>query len=200
MAGIDDTEIEEAVTALEQGGTVIYPTETCYGLGSDALDEQAVEQVYTLKERPREKKLTTVVSDLDMAREYCHLGPLEERVCRAFMPGPLTLIAKKRDTVPDILNDRFAFRVSSRKVCQELPRRLGSPVVATSANISGNPSSYTVADIDRVIRDRADAVLDAGRLEERPSSTVIDLEGGEPTVYREGPITRAEILEVIQRG
>jgi L-threonylcarbamoyladenylate synthase len=200
MDAISGHDLAEAVEALQDGGTVIYPTETCYGIGCDALDTTAVKEIYRLKQRPREKKLTTIVADLDTAEEYCHLSDRERRVCEAFMPGPVTLIAEKKPIVPDVLNTSFAFRVSSGRVARELASGLGRPIVATSANISGQPSSFAVDEIAGSLQDGVDHVLDAGRLAEGPSSTVIDLQDGDLTVHREGPITQDDILEALNSG
>ncbi|MDY6788758.1 MAG: L-threonylcarbamoyladenylate synthase [Candidatus Nanohaloarchaea archaeon] len=195
-----DGELERAVEVLENAGLVIYPTETCYGIGCDALDEEAVKEVYKAKERPREKKLTVIVSDLKMAERYCNLSDIERKVCNEFMPGSLTVLADKKSSVPDILNDRFAFRVPANSFCRELSGGLDRPVVATSANISGARSSYSVDEIDKKLRERADLVVDHGRLEKRPSSTIIDIGEEGLKVYREGPIKEEEIRGVIDGG
>ncbi|MDY6765933.1 MAG: L-threonylcarbamoyladenylate synthase [Candidatus Nanohaloarchaea archaeon] len=194
-----DGAVGAAAEAIRTGGTVIYPTETCYGLGCDATDPAAVEQVYDVKQRPREKGLTVVVADLAMAEDYCHLSEAERRVCEQFMPGPLTLVAAKTDAMPDVLNEAFAFRVPGSEVARALPREAGVPVVATSANTSGQPSSYRVDDISAEVREDVDVILDAGELSESPSSTVISISGDSVTVHRSGPVTR-DAVEAVLHG
>lgn len=194
---MDDNDIKEAIRTLKDGGIVIYPTETCYGIGCDALDEDAVEMIYEIKGRPHEKPLTAIVADLRMAKRYCQLSDLEEQVCDALMPGPLTIVAEKRDRVPDVLNTDFVFRVPDHAVSRKLSHGIDGPVVATSANLSGEPSSYRIEDIDPAVREAADVILDGGELDERPPSTIIDLEGDTPTVHREGPISRDEIQTIV---
>lgn len=197
---IEDADIEDAIDALKDGGIVIYPTETCYGIGCDALDDNAIERIYDIKGRPRDKPLTAIVADLRMAKRYCELSDLEETVCEAFMPGPLTLVAEKRDRIPDILNDDFVFRVPDHDVSRRLSYGIDGPVVATSANRSGEPSSYRIEDIDPSVKEAADVVLDGGDLEQRPPSTIIDLEGATPTVHREGPISADDIRTTVERA
>lgn len=189
--------VAEAADTVRSGGTVIYPTETCYGLGCDATDTDAVERVYALKERPREKKLTVIVDSLATAEEYCHLSEQERQVCEAFMPGPLTLVAEKRETVPDLLNTDFAFRIPGNGTARQLAAEVGVPVVATSANISGAESNFRVDSIAPAIREEVDCTLDAGELEPTPSSTVIGLTDGSVTVHRDGPVTKDDVEAVL---
>lgn len=189
-------DLNRAVDAIRSGGTVIYPTETCYGLGGDATDPDVADRIYELKDRPQDKPLTCVVSDLEMAERYGHLDDRERRLVRELMPGPVTLVVDRKDSYPAETNPDLAFRVPDSEVAQELPRRSGVPVIATSANISGQPSSYTVGDIDPGLRDGVDAIIDAGRLEQRPGSTIVDLRDG-ITIYREGPVTYHTIEDTI---
>ncbi|MDY6769990.1 MAG: Sua5/YciO/YrdC/YwlC family protein, partial [Candidatus Nanohaloarchaea archaeon] len=150
--------------------------------------------------RPRDKGLTAIVADLAMAEQYCTLSDAERRVADHFMPGPLTLVAEKTDAVPDALNEAFAFRVPGSETARLLSQAAAVPVVATSANISGEPSSYRVADIDPSVRAAVDAVLDGGELEESPSSTVISISDGDVTVHRDGPVTRGDVEAVLDDG
>lgn len=196
---ITEEAIDAAVEAMEDGGTILYPTETCYGIGCDALNTDAVSQIYEIKKRPRRKKLTVIVADLAMAEQYCTLTPLEKAICNAFMPGPLTLLAEKKDNVPDVLNTTFAFRVSSDQTCTALSEKLGKPVVATSANLSGQPSNYSVATIDPVVRGAVDHVLDGGTLVQRSPSTILEMQNDIPVIHREGPVSRQQIESVIER-
>lgn len=195
--GPDAAGTATAAEAVRQGGTIIYPTETCYGLGGDALDEAVIEEVYALKQRPRAKGLTVIVANLAMAEEHAVLTERERRVCRALMPGPLTLIAAKREHVPDALNTHFAFRVPASAIARRIAAEAEVPVIATSANLSGEPSRYRVADIAGSIRDEVACVVDAGELEEEQPSTVIHLTEDGVEVHRDGPIDRSTVEEVL---
>ncbi|MFP4151017.1 MAG: L-threonylcarbamoyladenylate synthase [Candidatus Aenigmatarchaeota archaeon] len=185
--------LEETARKIKEGDTCIYPTETCYGLGTNALDPEAVEKIYDIKERDRGKKLSCIVSSLEQAEKYCKLSEVERKLCDEFMPGPLTLVTEKKEDVPDVLNQDFVFRVSSNDTARKLAEEAGVPVVATSANFSGAENRYSIEDISRVVRERVDVVLDCGELEEKKPSTVVKLKDGEPEVVREGPVTREQI-------
>ncbi|MFB6292132.1 MAG: L-threonylcarbamoyladenylate synthase [Candidatus Nanohaloarchaea archaeon] len=189
-------DIEEAKKVLENGGLVIFPTETAYGIAADALDEKAVRKVYEVKQRPLEKGLTAIVSDLETAKRYAELGPEEEKVVRELMPGPLTLVADKKENVPDVLNEKFVFRVSSGEVASELAER--GPITATSANISGAETSYSVEDIAPELREKVDFIIDRGELDQVPSSTILEVNNDRLVIHRKGPVTREEIEDVLK--
>ena len=192
-------DIERAVRALKEGKIIIYPTETCYGIGCDATDEEAVKKVFEAKKRPETKKLTCIVSDLDMAKRYCKLSEKGEKLCREFMPGPLTFVAEKREgRISDAVNEDFAFRVSSDPLCRKLSIEVNRPVVATSANISGKSSRYSVEEMSEDIVESADVVLDRGEIEKNQPSTIAGLEEGELKVYREGPVSENELREFME--
>ncbi|MDY6776522.1 MAG: L-threonylcarbamoyladenylate synthase [Candidatus Nanohaloarchaea archaeon] len=194
---VSDRSINEAVEKIWSGGIVVYPTETCYGIGCDATDAEAVDRIYDLKDRPRDKGLTVVVGSLETAEEYAELSEEERSICRELMPGPLTLVAEKKDGVPGVLNEDFAFRIPGSETARRLAERSGVPLVATSANVSGEPSRYTVEDIEDAILESSDLVLDAGELERREPSTVIGLTGEGLKVYREGPVKREDVEAVL---
>ncbi|SDL98143.1 L-threonylcarbamoyladenylate synthase [Halogranum gelatinilyticum] len=178
-------DVRDAVAAVERGEAVVYPTETVYGLGADALDAEAVEGVFELKGRSRDKPLSFGVADVDTALEYTRPTEREEAFMREFLPGPVTVVVERRETVPDVLvsgKERVGVRIPDHETALELLRETG-PLTATSANVSGSPSVLRVADLDDRIRDGAGAVVDGG---ETPGteSTVVD--PGSGTVHRRG--------------
>jgi len=163
----------------------------------DATNTDAVDKVYKAKQRPREKGLTTIVSSLSQAKEYAELSEKEEKLIEEFMPGPLTLVAeKKKNKLPENLNEKFVFRISSSQMARKLAAK--EPITATSANISGEPTSYAVEDISDSLLEKIDYVLDAGQLEDGPTSTIVELENGKIKVHREGPIKKHQIKDVIE--
>ncbi|MFB6241605.1 MAG: L-threonylcarbamoyladenylate synthase [Candidatus Nanosalina sp.] len=190
-----EEQVEEAKKVIEGGGIVVFPTETAYGIAADATDPEAVEKVYRAKQRPRSKGLTAIVASLEEAERFAELSDEERKIIREFMPGPLTLVAEKRDTVPENLNEDFAFRISSGEVASKLAET--GPITATSANISGEETSYRVEDISEELLEKVDYVIDAGELESGPTSTILELVDGEPVVHREGPIKKKEIVKVL---
>jgi len=180
MATVDD-----AAAAVRNGDLVVYPTETVYGLGADALDAAAVERVFEAKGREHDKPVSMAVPDVEAAREYTRLSDRELAFMREFLPGPVTVVVERRDVVPDVLvagRDRVGVRVPDHDLALELLAETG-PLTATSANISGNPSARSVADLD-AIRERAAVVLDAGETDGGTGSTVVNVDSG--TIHRRG--------------
>jgi L-threonylcarbamoyladenylate synthase len=177
--------VDEAAAVLDDGGLVVYPTETVYGLGADALDATAVAQVFETKGRARSKPISMAVPDVETAAEYVHLSAKEEAFMREFLPGPVTVVVERGPAVPDVLTagrDRVGIRIPDHETALQLAAASG-PVTATSANLSGNPSAKRVAAVDEQVRDRAGAVVDGG---ETPGggSTVVDVSSG--TIHRRG--------------
>lgn len=194
---VSDATIAEAAEVVRDGGLVVYPTETCYGLGCDATNPAAVAKVYEAKGRDPSKGLTAVVADLAMAEGYGRLTAEERRVAEAFMPGPLTLVVEKRPSYPDATNRDFAFRVPGSATARELARAAGVPVVATSANVAGGEERYRVEDIDAALLEHVDLVLDAGELDRAEPSTVTSITGERANVHRDGPVTGDEIEAIL---
>ncbi len=185
---------KKAKEVIEDGGLVIAPTETAYGIAADALNEDAVDKVYTVKQRPRSKGLTAIVDSLETAERYAKLSDTERKIIEEFMPGPLTLVAEKKDKVPDNLNEKFVFRISSEEVASELAE--AGPITATSANISGEETSYRVEDISPELRENVDYIIDVGELQESPTSTIVEVVDGDIMIHREGPINKNEIEKI----
>jgi len=177
--------VERAAAVIDEGGLVVYPTETVYGLGANALDADAVGRVFEVKERDRSKPVSMAVGDVETASEYVRLTDREEAFMRAFLPGPVTVVVERGPDVPDVLTagrDRVGVRVPDHGTALQLAAWAG-PVTATSANLSGNPSARRVTSVDASVRDTADAVIDGG---ETPGggSTVVDVSS--ETIHRRG--------------
>ena len=190
-----EKQIEEAKEVIEEDGIVVFPTETAYGIAADATSRVAVEKVYEAKKRPRSKGLTAIVDSMETAERYAELSDRERKVIEEFMPGPLTLVAEKKDFVPDNLNEDFAFRISSGEVADKLSE-LG-PITATSANISGNDTSYSIEDISDKLLEKVDYVIDAGTLNKGPTSTIAAVREDGVEMFREGPIKKKEIEKIV---
>jgi L-threonylcarbamoyladenylate synthase len=193
---ISDEDLEKAKKVIENGGLVVFPTETAYGIAADATNAFAVEKVYEAKDRPRSKGLTTIVDSLETAESFGDLSEEEKKVIKEFMPGPMTLVARKSEGLPPALNEDFVFRISSGEVASRLAEV--GPITATSANISGEETSYSVQDISQALLDEVDYVLDAGELEASETSSIVEINNGEVEVHREGPVSKAELENVIE--
>lgn len=187
-------ELEEAKKAVKDNRAIVYPTETAYAIGGNALIEEVIDQVYDAKQRPRSKGLTVIVNSLEQAEEYANLSEAEKALVDEFMPGPLTLVGEKKDNVPDKLNDSFVFRISSSPIARELADR---PLIATSANLSGEKTSYSVDEISDELLEKVDFVLDKGRLPRGPTSTIAEVKDGQVFIHREGPILQEELEAVL---
>ena len=182
--------VRKAADAVAAGDLVVYPTETVYGLGGDALDPDAVERVFDLKRRSREDPLSLGVASVDAALRHTRPTEFALAFARAFLPGPVTVIVERGDAVPDALtagSDRVGIRVPDHAVARTLLAETG-PLTATSANVSGSGSVTRVADLDERIRGGVAAVVDGG---ETPGteSTVVDPERG--TIHRRGAMAGA---------
>jgi len=185
----------ESQQIVEQEGLVIYPTETAYAIGGKALSEEIIDRVYEAKDRARSKGLTVIVDSLETAEEYAELSDAERALVDEFMPGPLTLVAEKKDKVPDSLNDSFVFRISSSPIARKLSSE--KPLIATSANISGERTSYSIDEISDELLEKVDFVLDKGVLPRGPTSTIAEIDEGEVFIHREGPIKQEELEAVL---
>ena len=183
---VSDADLDAAADAIRNGGLVVYPTETVYGLGADALDAAAVEAVFEAKGRSRDKPLSAAFPDASSAREHVRLSETERAFADAFLPGPVTLVCEKRDSVPDVLTGgraKVGVRVPDHDVALALLDRV-APMTSTSANVSGEPSVTNPADLDPEFRDSVDVVLDAGETPGGIGSTVVDVERAD--ILREG--------------
>lgn len=182
---VSDADLAAAADAIRGGGLVVYPTETVYGVGADALDDDAVEAVFAAKRRDRDDPLSFAFPDAASAREHVRVGDVERAFMAEFLPGPVTLVCEKRDSVPAVLTggrDRVGVRVPDHDVALALLDRV-APVTATSANVSGQPSVTDPADLGEDFLQAVDVVLDAGQTA-GTESTVVDVARGE--VLRDG--------------
>lgn len=183
-------DVAAAVDAVNRGEAVVYPTETVYGLGADALEPAAIERVFELKGRSRDKPLSFGVADVDTALDYTDPTPTEEAFMREFLPGPVTVVVDRREEIPSELTggvERVGVRIPDHEIALELLRSSG-PLTATSANVSGSPSVTRLSDLDGRVRDGAGAIVDGG---ETPGteSTVVDPGAG--VVHRRGALADA---------
>ncbi len=190
-----DTEhpaLDEAASILRKGGLVAFPTETVYGLGGDATDAAAAQKIYAAKGRPSDNPLIIHIADPEDASRYARVNETYERLARAFMPGPLTVILPKRDIIPDTVTgglDTVAVRCPSHPVARALIRRAGVAIAAPSANLSGSPSPTSGEHVKRDLFGRIDAIIDGGPSEIGLESTIIKLDGTHATLLRPGAIT-----------
>ncbi len=197
----ETAEIERAARALRDGGLVILPTETVYGLAGDASNPQAVAAIFEAKGRPRFNPLISHVADLAAAESIALFDDRARRLAERFWPGPLTLVLPVRPDGPvcDLARaglDTVALRVPAHPLARRLLAAFGGPVVAPSANRSGRPSPTTFADAVEETGASAATALDGGPCEVGLESTVVALLD-QPRLLRPGAVTRAEIEALV---
>jgi len=181
--------IEKAVSVLMHDGTIIYPTETIYGLGADAFSDEAILKVYEAKERPLGMPVSIAVSDFDMLGAVARIEPWMQEFIEAFLPGPVTIILVAKSVVPDILTGgtgMIGIRMPSHKIALEIIERFDAPITATSANLHGGKEPQTPEECT-VSRE---LFIDGGRLSGIPS-TVVEIQN--KRVLRKG--AQAEAVE-----
>lgn len=194
-----DPRIERAARTIRGGELVVYPTETVYGLGADALDPAAVERVFEAKGRPRSNPLSMAVPDVESAARYAELTDRERRFMREFLPGPVTVVVEAGGEVPDVLTagrDRVGVRIPDHETALSLLKRV-APITATSANRSGEPSVRRIAALDPELREAVEYVLDAD--DERGSTHHPESEEGEAR-GSESTVVDVERREIHRRG
>lgn len=183
--------IEEAAELLRKGALVAFPTETVYGLGANFHDKKAIEKLYKVKKRPKNKPLTVHIANIEDLRSF--IGDLPRsgrRLVNKFWPGPLTLILNSKK------GKKIGFRMPANRIAQELISMAGVPVVAPSANISGKPPPTTAEGVLDDLDGQIDMVVDGGPAHIGTESTVLDLTGSAPKVLRKGAIDPEIILNL----
>lgn len=191
--------IQVALSILQSGGLVAFPTDTVYGVGSLAFDGKAVESIYVAKDRPIEKAIPILIGDMDDLTKVASSTPdMARKFASRFWPGPLTLIVPKLPTLPDAVSatDTVAVRVPDHEVARILLRAAG-PMAVTSANISGQPSPTTADEVSAQLGGRIALIIDGGRTPGGIPSTLVDCTGANPNILREGPISLDELLSAV---
>jgi L-threonylcarbamoyladenylate synthase len=193
--------IEKAAGIIKNGGAIVYPTDTLYGLGVNALDEKSVEKVFEIKGRNYDKPISIAVSDLTEVKKYAEFTPLAVRIAKKFLPGPLTLILPSRNNLPKQLNpdDKVRIRIPDNGIALEIIKKSGVPLTATSANLSGGKDPINAKEAVRQIGDKIDFVLDAGRCKYRKGSTIVKIVDGKIEIIREGVIPRKKLIQFSQK-
>lgn len=196
-------DIQRAVALLRQGELVALPTETVYGLGADALNPAAVAKIFAAKGRPSDHPLIVHLSDAEQLLDWARDVPREAiALVRVFWPGPLTLILRKEEGVPDLVTggqDTVGLRVPNHPVALELLRAFGGGVAAPSANRFGRISPTTAEHVRQELGDRVPLILEGGACQVGLESTILDLSRDVPVILRPGAIGVDEIARVIGR-
>jgi L-threonylcarbamoyladenylate synthase len=191
--------ILRALEILAQGGLVAFPTDTVYGVGSLAFDEQAVESIYHAKDRPVDKAIPILIGGAeDLEKVTAEVPPIAAKLAARFWPGALTLVVPKHPNLPEVVSamPTVGVRVPDHPVARTLLRAAG-PMAVTSANISGEASPKTAEEVSRQLNGLIPLILDGGETPGGVPSTVVNCLGAEPVILREGPVTLKDIQFVL---
>ncbi len=192
--------IDEPAQIIKEGGLVLFPTETVYGIGANALNDDAVKKIFIAKGRAQDNPLILHIADMEMLNDIAkNISELEYKLMGNFWPGPFTIILNKKDGIADqatCCGDTVGVRMPSNRIAYELIKRAGVPIAAPSANISGKPSGTNVEDIREELQDKVDFIIDGGEADIGLESTVVRVINDEVKILRPGKITKADIEQV----
>ena len=194
---LSQQDIQTAADLLRAGGLVGIPTETVYGLGANGLDPAAVGRIFQAKGRPQDNPLILHIPGADWLERYCRDIPAAAyELARRFWPGPLTMVLRRRDNVPDQVTaglDTVGMRCPAHPLCRAVIQAADVPVAAPSGNTSGRPSPTTAAHMLEDMDGRIDAILDGGPCSVGVESTIVDLTCTPPRLLRPGGITLEQL-------
>ncbi|MBQ3461756.1 MAG: threonylcarbamoyl-AMP synthase [Clostridia bacterium] len=195
-----EKDINTAGGIIADGGLVAFPTETVYGLGASAFDTGAAKKIYAAKGRPSDNPLIVHIADKLQLSDIAAEIPNEAKiVIDKFMPGPITVILKKKPSVPDTVTaglQTVAIRFPSNETAQRLIKAAGVPIAAPSANLSGKPSPTSAAHVIADMAGRIDAIIDGGACDVGVESTIVDFTGDKPEILRPGGVTYDDLKAV----
>ena len=193
--------LKKPAQIIKNGGIVIFPTETVYGIGTNGLDENAIKKLYKVKQRTLNKPISLLVNNIEMVEKIAkNITKIEYKLMERFFPGPLTVILEKRDIIPDILTSNtntVGIRMPSGEIAKKLIEFAGVPLATSSSNISGKPSGTNINDIKKDFEGKVDCFVDNGESELGIPSTVIKIIDNTPHILRQGVISEEEIRKVI---
>ncbi len=195
-----DPALKNALDILNNGGIVAFPTETFYGLGVYALDEQAVNKVFRVKERDINKPLLIFIASKEQLSDLAvSVNTTAKKLIDCFWPGPLTLVFEASSRVPEVLTGntgKIGVRVSGSGFVRQLCELSGFPITGSSANISNNPEPASAVEVIETLGDKIDLILDGGKATGTQSSTVLDVCENVPKLIRQGIIGKNAIESV----
>lgn len=199
---IDNTTILKIANDLKEGKLVVFPTDTVYGIGTNAYNKDACERIYEVKGRPKYKPLSVLISDISMLKEMVdHISPTEQKLIDTFWPGPLTIkFKKKAGVLPSIVSagdEYLRARLINESLVHKLIQASGVPIVAPSANLSGSPTGTKIENIVSELGGKVDYILDCGDIENDTVSTIVQVEEEKVIVIREGKITKEELAKIV---
>jgi L-threonylcarbamoyladenylate synthase len=195
--------ISDAAEIIKKGGVIAFPTRCLYGLGADALNTTTVDRVFAIKQRPVQKPILVLInSAMQLERLVKNVSTAAACLMEHFWPGRITLVFEAGETVPVNLTARtgkIGIRIPANAVASALVKAVQRPITGTSANLSGSPGCYRIADLEPQVARQLDLILDAGTLKGGKGSTVVDVTGAIPRILREGEVSEQEIKALVDK-
>jgi len=197
-----EKDIKNVAVALKNGGVVVFPTETLYGLGAKASDEEVLKKIYHIKRRSARKPLPVMISDIWEVKKIAPALPeMAKILAERYWPGPLTLVMKSSPSVSSLITcgrDTVGIRIPANRIALDLLKAVEEPVAVTSANISREEDILTIDEIISYFEKEVDIIVDGGPLTFGVPSTVLDITSDSPVILREGKIPSGEILAFLK--
>ena len=194
---INKQELAEIKKTIEEGGIIIFPTETVYGIAASALSEKGIDKLYKAKKRPREKAINIMISDKKEIEKYAIIkNKVERKIIDKFMPGEITIILEKKNnfgktfTLPD---NTIGIRIPNSPIALAILKEINIPLIVSSANISGMESGINPEEIKKYFSKSVDAIISGGIIEKGVPSTIVKVDNGKINILREGKITKKQI-------
>lgn len=198
---INEEELHEVCSFLDNGELVVFPTETVYGIGANAFNSEACKKIFEAKGRSTDNPLIVHVTDINMLMECVEsINEVEKKLINTFMPGPFTLVLEKKSIIPEIVTsglNTVAIRMPNNEIANRIIKTYGKPIAAPSANKSGKPSGTRIEDIREELSEKVAAFIDGGNTEIGLESTVVRVINNVPIILRPGAVTKEDILSVI---
>lgn len=199
---INEDELKIVTQALNEGKLIVFPTETVYGIAGNGLTLSVVNNLYQAKKRDYSKPFTLMVNDITKIKDIAYVSENEEKVIKKFMPGPITLILKKKDCISNLVtanSDTVGVRIPNHEIALSILKSVDYPLATSSANISGSVNNSNIEDIINDLENYVDIFIKGNISSNLLASTVVEIKNNEVNILRSGIISKENIEEVIRK-
>ena len=199
---INEDELKIVTQALNEGKLIVFPTETVYGIAGNGLTLSVVNNLYQAKKRDYSKPFTLMVNDITKIKDIAYVSENEEKVIKKFMPGPITLILKKKDCISNLVtanSDTVGVRIPNHAIALSILKSVDYPLATSSANISGSVNNSNIEDIINDLENYVDIFIKGNISSNLLASTVVEIKNNEVNILRNGIISKENIEEVIRK-
>ena len=199
---INEDELKIVTQALNEGKLIVFPTETVYGIAGNGLTLSVIDKMYQAKKRDYSKPFTLMVNDITKIKDIAYVSENEEKVIKKFMPGPITLILKKKDCISNLVtanSDTVGVRIPNHEIALSILKSVDYPLATSSANISGSVNNSNIEDIINDLENYVDIFIKGNISSNLLASTVVEIKNNEVNILRNGIISEYDIEEVIRK-